>query len=224
MANENFSSLVAGETLDEEGFGEERRAYLRSKRIFDILVTLTLAPFAMLIIGGLAILVRLDGGNAFFSQTRLGRNGQIFTLWKLRTMVSDAESRLKDYLAENPSAYSEWHERQKLEIDPRITSFGKFLRKHSLDELPQLFNVMRGEMSLVGPRPMLPEQRASYGSNVYFAMRPGMTGLWQIGDRNSSTFADRAIHDRRYFDSMSFSLDLMILVKTSLVVFKGTGL
>lgn len=193
------------------------------KRGFDILVTLMLAPFALAIVGALALFVRLDGESVFYCQPRLGKDGRAFKLWKLRTMVPNADERLEAYLASNPDARKEWDSTQKLRDDPRITAIGKYLRKYSFDELPQLWNVFVGDMSLVGLRPMMPDQRQYYTGTAYFTMRPGMTGLWQISDRNGCTFAERAIHDNRYAGMMSFSMDLWILSRTPAVVLQGTG-
>lgn len=197
--------------------------YLAAKRCFDIVAVVISAPLTLPLIGILAFLVRLDGGAAFFGQQRLGRNGKTFTIWKLRSMVPDADRVLETYLRENPTAKSEWDRTQKLRNDPRVTSLGRYLRKYSADELPQLWNVFLGHMSLVGPRPMLPEQRAEYPGTSYFEIRPGLTGLWQVSDRNACSFAERAIHDTRYADIMSFGTDIWILSMTVLVVVRGTG-
>jgi len=190
---------------------------------FDFVVALALLPFAALLVGILAFLVRLDGGPAFYRQARVGKDGRNFTLWKLRTMVPEAEKRLQEYLRENMAARIEWDRTQKLREDPRITAVGKYLRKYSLDELPQLLNVLLGHMSLVGPRPMCPDQRSEYPGVAYYDMRPGITGLWQVSERNSCSFAERAMYDTRYAGIMSFGTDLRILVMTAMVVLRGTG-
>ncbi|MCA1406690.1 sugar transferase [Ensifer sp. IC3342] len=200
-----------------------RRSYLTTKRAFDIVFTLMVAPFALAIVGILVLLIRLDGEKAFFRQPRLGKDGRVFHLWKLRTMVPDAEQRLQEYLDANPLARLEWDRTQKLQNDPRVTTLGKYLRKYSIDELPQLLNVLLGDMSLVGPRPMLPEQRSHYPGTAYFTLRPGITGLWQISERNMSSFAQRAIYDTRYAGIISFGTDLSILSRTIFVVLRGTG-
>jgi len=201
-----------------------RRVYFTAKRGLDIVATLLLAPFALLVVGILALLIRMDGGTAFFCQQRVGRKGKLFYLWKLRTMVPDADQRMSEHLSLNPSARAEWDRTQKLACDPRITKLGRYLRKYSLDELPQLLNVLRGDMSLVGPRPMMPEQRQHYHETAYFGMRPGITGVWQVSERNACSFAERAKHDTRYAASMSFATDLRILLLTLAVVFRGTGI
>lgn len=212
------------QTLPQQPAVGSRSVYLAVKRLFDILVTLAAAPFALTVVGLAALLIRLDGEKAFFCQPRVGKDGTVFDLWKLRTMVPQAEAKLREHLAQNAAARLEWEHSQKLKNDPRITRIGKYLRKYSLDELPQLWNVLRGDMSLVGPRPMLPEQRAQYPGTAYFQMRPGLTGLWQISVRNGCSFAERAVHDTRYFGMMSFGTDLWILWRTPLVVIQGTGL
>ncbi|WP_341486489.1 sugar transferase [Pararhizobium sp. A13] len=203
---------------------KSRLLYFAAKRGFDVVVTLLAAPFALAIVGIFALLIRRDGGPVFFCQPRVGKGGRLFNLWKLRTMAPDAEQRLQAHLAADPSARAEWETMQKLRNDPRITRLGKCLRKYSIDELPQLLNVLIGDMSLVGPRPMLPEQRQHYPGTAYFDMRPGLTGLWQISERNGCTFTERALHDARYSSIMSFSTDLWILMRTPAVVLKGTGL
>lgn len=200
-----------------------RSFYLASKRALDILLILAVAPASIVTITILAFLVRLDGGKAFFGQPRLGKDGKVFTLWKLRTMVPNAEQRLEEYLQQNPDARLEWDRTQKLRNDPRVTRIGWYLRRHSLDELPQIWNVFLGEMSLVGPRPMCPEQRSAYPGTAYFDMRPGLTGLWQISDRNCCSFAERALHDTHYAQIMSFGTDMRILLRTFAVVLQGTG-
>ena len=198
--------------------------YSLFKRLLDVVFVVATAPFTLALVLLLAYLARLDGGKAFYRQTRLGKDGRLFTLWKLRTMVENAETTLQEYLANNPQAKREWDETQKLKNDPRITWVGAYIRKYSLDEIPQLWNVLVGDMSLVGPRPMLPEQASLYPGTAYFALRPGLTGLWQISARNNSPFAGRAEYDTHYANKMSLGVDLWILVLTARVVVRGTGL
>lgn len=193
------------------------------KRTLDVVLCLMMAPFVGLIVLVLALLVALDGGNPFYSQLRVGRNGRLYRMWKLRSMVTDADARLEACLAACPDARAEWHSTQKLKNDPRITRLGQMLRRASLDELPQLWNVLRGEMSLVGPRPMMPEQRALYPGQAYYALRPGITGIWQVSQRNASSFADRAVYDARYHGQVSLGTDLRLLLATVRVVLRGTG-
>ncbi|MCO5062899.1 MAG: sugar transferase [Rhizobiaceae bacterium] len=206
------------------GTGRRWSIYPAVKRAFDIAVTLAMAPAAVPLVGLCAMLVRRDGASPFYSQPRLGKNGKEFLIWKLRTMVPNADKVLASYLEQNPEAKAEWDAHQKLANDPRITRIGRFLRKYSIDEFPQLFNVFVGDMSLVGPRPMCPDQRQQYPGTAYFELRPGMTGLWQISERNQTTFAERAIYDNRYAGALSLATDMRILVMTPLVVLRGTGL
>lgn len=201
-----------------------RLLYYTAKRVFDISAVIGFAPIAIMLVGVSALFIQRDGGSAFFCQPRVGKGGRIFKLWKLRSMAPDAQTKLQVYLAANPSAKAEWAENQKLRNDPRITKVGKFIRKYSVDELPQLWNVLVGDMSLVGPRPILPEQRQYYPGAAYFQMRPGLTGLWQISARNGCTFIERAMYDTRYSSIMCFTADLKILFQTPMVVLKGTGL
>lgn len=193
------------------------------KPMFDSLITLIIAVPAAIIVGLFALLVMRDGHNPFYCQKRIGKNGRSFDMWKLRSMVPNADAVLDDYLDQNPEARREWDLTQKLKHDPRITPIGRFIRKASIDELPQLLNVFRGEMSLVGPRPMMTDQRALYPGVAYYAMRPGITGFWQTSSRNESSFAERATFDASYFNAMSFGTDVRVLVKTIGVVFAATG-
>jgi exopolysaccharide production protein ExoY len=193
------------------------------KRLLDVLAVVAALPVVLPLILVLAILVRRDGGPAFYVQDRIGRGGRVFRLWKLRSMVVDADRRLAAHLAVNPAARAEWDESQKLKNDPRITALGRLLRRTSLDELPQLWNVLRGDMSLVGPRPMMPSQRALYPGQTYYRLRPGLTGFWQISDRNETSFAGRAVYDADYANRLSLTTDLLVLVLTVRAVLRGTG-
>ena len=195
----------------------------RVKRWIDLALILMAAPFVLPLVLLLALFVRSDGGPAFYTQDRVGRGGKIFRLYKLRSMVTDADARLAAHLAADPAMRAEWAESQKLKNDPRITAVGRFLRKTSLDELPQLWNVFKGDMSLVGPRPMMPQQRPLYPGRAYYRMRPGLTGPWQVSDRNAGSFAGRAEYDTEYHHSMSFLRDFTILLMTFWVVLRGTG-
>lgn len=197
--------------------------YSRFKRLFDVAAVLITLPLTVVLLSLLALLVRAEGGPAFYKQPRVGRNGRVFHIWKLRTMVPDADSKLDALLASDPAARAEWDETQKLRNDPRITRVGRFLRKTSLDELPQLLNVLTGEMSLVGPRPMMPNQQGLYPGIAYYALRPGLTGTWQISDRNQCSFAGRAVYDTHYFNTLSLAQDIGILYRTIFVVLQGTG-
>lgn len=193
------------------------------KRLLETLLVLLAAPVCVPIVLILAALIALDGHNPFFVQLRIGRNGRVFRIWKLRTMVKDAQCQLEDHLARDPEARAQWQRTQKLKSDPRITRMGSILRKTSLDELPQLLNVVNGTMALVGPRPMMVDQRHMYVGVTYRRLRPGITGLWQISERNESEFAARVRYDDEYYRTLSLRTDLRILARTVLVVLRGTG-
>ncbi|MDZ4089107.1 MAG: sugar transferase [Tabrizicola sp.] len=193
------------------------------KRWMDVVLVVMVAPFVVPVVLILALVLKLTGHSPFFFQDRVGKDGRIFKLWKLRTMVPDADARLRAYLQSDEAARQEWDSFQKLSSDPRITEFGQFLRKSSLDELPQLWNVLIGDMSLVGPRPMMVDQQELYPGNAYYALRPGLTGTWQISDRNQSTFAQRADFDAEYERNLTFFKDLKILLATVGVVLRATG-
>lgn len=193
------------------------------KRVLDILLVVLTVPMVLPIVAVLALLIARDGHSPFYLQDRVGRGGRVFKLWKLRTMVPDAKAKLEAYLAGNEKARIEWEAYQKLTNDPRITAIGRFLRKSSLDELPQLWNVLKGDMSLVGPRPMMTEQRSLYPGQSYFMLRPGLTGMWQVSDRNASTFAERAEFDATYERQVSLLTDAKVMAATVGVVLRGTG-
>lgn len=194
------------------------------KRLFDIFFILLTLPFSVTLILCCALALWIEGGNPFYTQTRLGRNGRRFTLLKMRTMVRNADAMLETCLANDPALRREWDSKQKLQSDPRITPVGHILRSTSLDELPQLLNVLWGDMSLVGPRPMLPEQLGIYGdATQYFAVSPGVTGLWQVSTRNNESFKYRNGVDGAYETALSLKLDLTILIKTVGVVLRRTG-
>lgn len=193
------------------------------KRPVDVLVVLVALPFVLPFMAILSLLIALDGHSPVFRQDRVGKDGRRFVMWKFRTMVPDAEALLERHLCENTNARAEWDAKQKLSIDPRVTRIGRLLRRTSMDELPQIFNVLKGDMSLIGPRPMMPSQQALYPGQTYYLMRPGMTGSWQISARHTSDFAERARYDDLYFSKISLLTDLSILVRTVAVVMRGTG-
>lgn len=193
------------------------------KRLFECTLILLAAPVVIPLVLIFALLIACDGHNPFFVQIRIGRNGRVFRILKLRTMVVDAEQRLAAYLDRNPKARAQWDSTQKLKNDPRITMAGRLLRKSSMDELPQLLNVLNGTMALVGPRPMMVDQRHMYEGQSYHKMRPGITGLWQISARNEAEFVARVRYDEVYYRIMSLRTDLRILARTVLVVLRGTG-
>ena len=193
------------------------------KRAIDCMLVLLAAPVIVPLIAIAALLIARDGGSPFYVQSRVGQNGRIFRMWKLRSMVPNADEILEKYLSENPEARAEWDSTQKLKTDPRITPIGKFIRKTSLDELPQLWNVLKGDMSLVGPRPMMVSQQDLYHGQSYFRLRPGITGFWQISDRNECRFRDRVRFDDAYDAAVSLKTDTVVLMRTVSVVLRGTG-
>lgn len=229
--NTDNSAELRGATLSDLLF--EPRAAVRpnpyfsgAKRISDLAFTLVILPVVIPLIALLWILVRLDGGPGFFVQTRVGKGGRHFRCLKLRTMAVDAEERLRKMCEADPAIAKEWRERQKLECDPRITRMGRFLRKTSLDELPQFINILRGEMSVVGPRPFMPAQQDLYtqaGGRAYFLMRPGVTGTWQVYGRSTTRFVDRVRFDENYYDDASLGYDLRLMAATGGVMMKMTG-
>lgn len=191
------------------------------KRAFDLSVatlgTIAISPFLL----GIAIAIKVSSpGPAIYAHRRIGRNGAHFNCYKFRSMVSDSDKRLKEFLEANPEAAKEWEESHKLKHDPRVTKIGALLRKTSLDELPQLFNVIRGQMSLVGPRPIVDEEIIKY--DVFFSdytlVRPGMTGLWQTSGRSDTSYSRRVRLDAWYVRNWNIWLDISLLVKTVRVV------
>jgi exopolysaccharide production protein ExoY len=193
------------------------------KRALDVTLILLALPLVLPVLLILMALVMTDGGRPLYSQDRVGRHGRIYRIWKLRSMVTNADQKLEAHLAADPAARAEWDEMQKLKHDPRITPVGRLIRKSSLDELPQLFNVLIGDMSLVGPRPMMPDQRALYPGRAYYALRPGITGPWQVSERNATSFADRARFDDKYNADLSLPTDVRLLGSTVKVVLRATG-
>ena len=196
------------------------------KRVLDLFISLVLAPFIGLIVLVFAILLKLEGaGPVFYGNERVGFRGKRFTAWKLRSMVSNGDEVLNSYLDSHPEEAAIWNVTQKLRRDPRVTRVGALIRKTSVDELPQFWNVLVGEMSVVGPRPILPHQISLYGRGFsqYKQMRPGITGLWQISGRNDLSFADRSRLDRYVIQNWSVWLDLYILARTPLVVLTAKG-
>jgi exopolysaccharide production protein ExoY len=189
----------------------------RAQRMLDVtgalLIGLALLPFIILVALSIAL---TSHGPVVFKQRRIGRDGLPFMCWKFRTMVVDAEERLADLLSRDPEARSEWMRDHKLRHDPRITLIGRFLRKTSLDELPQLFNVIEGTMSLVGPRPIVLSECDRYGRyfRAYCSVRPGITGLWQISGRNDVSYRRRVAYDVVYSRRRSVTMDMKILAMT----------
>jgi exopolysaccharide production protein ExoY len=196
------------------------------KRALDLVMVALLAPLALIVVAVSLALVRLDGGPGFFGHVRIGRNGRPFTCWKIRTMHPDAGPRLAALLATDPLAARAWEFQQKLDADPRVTPLGRVLRRLSIDELPQLWNVARGEMSIVGPRPVTASELDRYGTRrrFYLSCRPGLTGLWQVSGRSSLSYEDRVSLDQLYAERIGLLSDLSVLARTVPAVLRMTGI
>jgi exopolysaccharide production protein ExoY len=229
-ARHHFRILDPDASVYERGRAIERAAHTSparaiSKRVLDILgaalLGLVFAPL-MIVIG---LLLRNDGGRIIYRHRRVGRGGQTFECLKFRTMVPDADRVLRELLESDDELKAEWVQDHKLRNDPRITGIGRFLRRTSLDELPQIWNVMRGEMSLVGPRPVVREELMRYGRclPIYLSAKPGITGLWQVTGRNDTDYRRRVALDVYYVRKQNLLLDLYILLKTTRVVLGGGG-
>jgi len=208
---------------------EDRLARVQNraiKRTFDIVLSLfglvVLSPLFLI----LAVLIKINSrGPVFFGHTRLGKGGRIFTCYKFRTMVENAQEVLEEVLVDNPEARTQWRKDFKLKEDPRITKVGAFLRKTSLDELSQLWNVLKGEMSLVGPRPIVSDEVEKYGekSRYFFKVTPGITGLWQVSGRNDIDYDERVLLDEYYAKNWSLWLDIEIIIRTFGAILKSKG-
>ncbi|MEM4589629.1 MAG: exopolysaccharide biosynthesis polyprenyl glycosylphosphotransferase [Thermoplasmata archaeon] len=211
----SFAVFIENRLLEENN--------IMFKRIFDLLLAITLLIILIipLIILYVCILI-IDRQNPIFKHERIGLNGKPFYMLKFRTMRKDADILLKKLLDEDPSTKKEWEENYKLKNDPRITKLGKFLRKTSLDELPQLINIIKGDMSFVGPRPIVREEIQKYGKyfDLYKSVKPGLTGLWQVSGRSSLNYEERVRLDAWYVKNWSIELDLLILIKTVFAIFR----
>lgn len=218
VANVSYAPTEAYVQADESG-------YIRfGKRLLDLLFIAISLPVTLPVITLCALALWIESGLPFYRQKRLGENGKVFHLLKLRTMVRNADEKLEQVLAANPAMRAEWDATQKLKDDPRITKVGAFLRATSLDELPQIWNVVKGEMSLVGPRPMMPDQLPLYGDpRAYFAVKPGITGLWQVSARNENRFDYRCQVDATYYQTLSLGTDIGLMFRTIGVMARRTG-
>lgn len=200
--------------------------YDHLKRALDIAFILAAAPFWLPLLGLLCLLVRLDSpGPAIYRQPRLGFNGRTFTILKIRTMIPDADRALAQHLAACDASLAQWHAAVKLKDDPRHTRLGRILRRFSLDELPQLINVLRGDMALIGPRPIPDAEVPRYGRSFahYTTTRPGLTGLWQVSGRNELPYPTRVALDHLYLRTRSFPRDALILLKTPHAILSRRG-
>lgn len=208
----------------QKGIQNQTNVFL--KRVIDILIALVLGLTFLPVILLSALLVRLDSpGPIFYAQERMGKDGRRITIYKFRSMKLDADRILSEHLERDARARLEWEQIQKLRDDPRVTRVGKWIREFSIDEMPQLFNILKGDMSLIGPRPILMEQKHLYGNGIdlYRSIRPGLTGLWQVSGRNRTTFHQRTLYDAYYVRNWSVLLDIYILLRTAWVVLSREG-
>ncbi len=226
----NIADSIAGHTTDSAMPGPPPRNRLAalSKRALDVAIAATslvlLSPLMLVVAAAICLSM---GAPIFYGHSRVGENGQVFACLKFRTMVNDAATVLDRHLASCPASADEWRETRKLRRDPRVTALGNLLRRSSIDELPQLINVLKGDMSCVGPRPVVKDELAPYGAylNEYLSVRPGLTGIWQISGRNSLSYASRVKLDALYVRRWSMRLDLVILMRTipALLRFEDTA-
>ncbi|RYG32254.1 MAG: sugar transferase [Burkholderiales bacterium] len=196
------------------------------KRAMDLVIAFTVLAFVAPVFLIVYALIKIfDPGPALFSHLRVGRDGRMFTVYKFRTMRVDAQERLEELLASNPEAAAEWAKYQKLKNDPRVTLIGRILRRSSIDELPQLLNIVRGEMSVIGPRPVTSGEIHRYGADYpfYTAVRPGVLGLWQVKGRNKLTYPERVAYDVQYVKTWSIWQDIKIMFMAVPVVLLGLG-
>lgn len=197
------------------------------KRLIDVTLVIIALPVVVPVVVMILVMTWAEGGKPLYRQRRVGLGGREFSCWKIRTMVQNAERVLAELVARDPKIADEWNRNQKLANDPRITRLGRFLRRTSLDELPQLWNVLNGTMSLIGPRPFTPDQKPLYAEgrdSAYYHLRPGLSGLWQVSRRSAGSFADRVHFDELYSQQLSLAFDAGILWRTFSVVMRATGL
>lgn len=223
MHNESVS--INKHILNEENIFNRKIGYEFLKRLFDIILTsialIVLSPIFIII----AILIKIDSkGSVLYRHKRIGKNGKYIYLYKFRSMYSDSKERLEKLL-ENPKIRKEWEENFKLDNDPRITKIGKFLRKTSLDELPQLLNILMGDMSIVGPRPIIDGEIEKYGKDTskFLSVTPGLTGWWACNGRSCTSYDERKKLELYYVDHRSIRLDFKIILKTFISVLKRNG-
>ncbi len=199
----------------------------RIKRVFDIITSIVLLTLAAPAVVLIAIAVATDGGPLFYVHNRVGRGGRQFGCLKFRTMRVDAEKALQELLQNDPHVQREWQVSRKLRRDPRVTTIGRLLRKSSLDEIPQLFNVLAGDMSLVGPRPVVMEELLQHydvsAAQIYLSVRPGLTGLWQVSGRSDKSYKERVALDCAYVETLSLWNDIRLLCRTIAIVIRGSG-
>lgn len=221
--NNGYNESVLTLENEENKVVVKKNYYKYTKRILDIVIS-TIGFIVLLpIFGMIALCVKLDSrGPVFFKHKRIGKNGKEIYIYKFRTMVKNAEDMIKDF---TPEQAKEFRKNYKLKDDPRITKVGKVLRKTSLDELPQLLNIIKGELSIIGPRPVIKEELEKYGDNKkkFLSVTPGLTGYWAANGRSCTSYEERMDLELYYVDNMSFKLDIKILIKTALTVLIRKG-
>ena len=215
-----------GRSQRENSAPSEFFRYRVIKRCWDVLLVLVSMPVMLPILGAVSAVILLNSpGPVFYSHRRIRKNGAFFSMWKFRTMCVNSTEVLEEYLARHPAAHAEWSQTHKLRRDPRITPLGSFLRRYSLDELPQLWNVLMGQMSLVGPRPIVAAEVEKYRDcfESYCRVKPGLTGLWQVSGRSELSYDARVALDCEYVERWSLTKDVMILLKTFASVVNQDG-
>ena len=232
-ANISQENIIADKTVIikenvKDKISGQKVIYKFMKRLIDIVGGLVGCVLLVPVTVGIYIarkILKEDDGPLFYEHLRYGKDGKKFRIYKFRSMCIDADKKLKEYLAENEEARKEFEENQKLKDDPRITKIGKVLRKTSIDELPQFINVLKGDMSIIGPRPVVDGEIEKYGENrnKFLSVRPGLTGYWAANGRSDTTYAERIEMELYYVDNISFKLDLKIFFKTILSVIKKEG-
>ncbi len=219
-----FARIFSPDLSAPRTWGDRRRE--GCKRALDVTLAAAIGLIFLPVIAAITLVVRLSGpGPVFYADTRIGRRGRRIRIYKFRTMVDDAERVLREYLDRNPAARTEWEETRKLKFDPRVTKTGQWLRRTSLDELPQVWNVLRGDMSFVGPRPILVDEVDGYGRvfALYATVRPGITGLWQVSGRNNTSYRQRVFLAAYYVRNRNLLMDAWIVARTPWAVVSRTG-
>ncbi len=224
--NNNITSLVP-EAVNDEQKKSLKKVDKFFKRTIDIIASIfgIIALLPLTICVYIANLICKDRGPVFYTQNRIGQNGKIFKMYKYRSMIVGADDKLEKYLEENEEARKEFKQYKKLKDDPRVTKVGKFIRKTSIDEFPQFINVLKGEMSLVGPRPYLEKEREDMNGYYQYIVtcKPGLTGLWQVSGRNDCTFDERIDLDMEYYNNHNLKMDVKIIFKTVEKILKKEG-
>jgi len=222
----NVSERRRSRTFEPEEEAADNLRYRVLKRVLDIGLVLLSSPFLLLILAFVAAIILMSSpGPIFYSHRRIRQNGAFFSMWKFRTMCVNSAEVLEAFLAARPEARSEWNRTHKLKDDPRVTPLGQFLRRYSIDELPQVWNVLRGQMALVGPRPIVAAEVEKYGDGFfhYCRVKPGLTGLWQVSGRSELSYPQRVALDCDYVKRWSLRQDLWILLRTFLAVSNQDG-